>query len=799
MNYAEICIIKRDGKREDFSINKIKNAISKAFVATGINNEQTLIADITMNVIQQFTSATISVEEIQDIVEKELMKVRPEVAKKYIIYREWRNTERDKKTQMKQVMDGIVAIDRNDINLSNANMSSHTPAGQMMTFASEVTKDYTYKYLLPKRFAEAHQLGDIHIHDLDYYPTKTTTCIQYDMDDLFERGFRTKNGSIRTPQSIQSYATLATIIFQTNQNEQHGGQAIPAFDFFMAKGVSKSFRKHMASLINFWQTMENGNQPNEKSIRILIEEHLSSIFPSELERETLRIALLSLQINISKEHLARIIEKAVQQTRKDTHQAMEGFIHNLNTMHSRGGNQVVFSSINYGTDTSAEGRMVIEELLNATIEGLGTRGEVPVFPIQIFKVKNGVSYSEQDFKKAMLANSIEEALKEQYETPNFDLLLKACQTTAKALFPNFMFLDTSFNQNEKWQANDPRRYIYELATMGCRTRVFENVAGEKSSLGRGNLSFTTLNMPRLAIEARIKAENIVSDKRNKDAIEMKTKELFLESVHDMATLVADQLYERYQYQRTALARQFPFMMGNNVWKGGGKLSPNEQVGDVLRSGTLGIGFIGGHNAMMALYGEGHGHSQKAWDTLYEAVIEINKVADEYKTKYHLNYSVLATPAEGLSGRFTRMDRRKYGIIAGINDRDYYINSFHVDVKEPISITEKIRREAPFHAITRGGHITYVELDGEAQKNVRAILKIVKVMHDEGIGYGSINHPVDTCHDCGYKGVIFDKCPVCQSENILRMRRITGYLTGDLSSWNSAKRAEERDRIKHTNQ
>lgn len=799
MNYAEICIIKRDGKREDFSINKIKNAISKAFVATGINNEQTLIADITMNVIQQFTSATISVEEIQDIVEKELMKVRPEVAKKYIIYREWRNTERDKKTQMKQVMDGIVAIDRNDINLSNANMSSHTPAGQMMTFASEVTKDYTYKYLLPKRFAEAHQLGDIHIHDLDYYPTKTTTCIQYDMDDLFERGFRTKNGSIRTPQSIQSYATLATIIFQTNQNEQHGGQAIPAFDFFMAKGVSKSFRKHMASLINFWQTMENGNQPNEKSIRILIEEHLSSIFPSELERETLRIALLSLQINISKEHLARIIEKAVQQTRKDTHQAMEGFIHNLNTMHSRGGNQVVFSSINYGTDTSAEGRMVIEELLNATIEGLGTRGEVPVFPIQIFKVKNGVSYSEQDFKKAMLANSIEEALKEQYETPNFDLLLKACQTTAKALFPNFMFLDTSFNQNEKWQANDPRRYIYELATMGCRTRVFENVAGEKSSLGRGNLSFTTLNMPRLAIEARIKAENIVSDKRNKDAIEMKAKELFLESVHDMATLVADQLYERYQYQRTALARQFPFMMGNNVWKGGGKLSPNEQVGDVLRSGTLGIGFIGGHNAMMALYGEGHGHSQKAWDTLYEAIIEINKVADEYKTKYHLNYSVLATPAEGLSGRFTRMDRRKYGIIAGVNDRDYYINSFHVDVKEPISITEKIKREAPFHAITRGGHITYVELDGEAQKNVRAILKIVKVMHDEGIGYGSINHPVDTCHDCGYKGVIFDKCPVCQSENILRMRRITGYLTGDLSSWNSAKRAEERDRIKHTNQ
>lgn len=412
MNYAEICIIKRDGKREDFSISKIKNAIGKAFSATGIQNEQQLIADVTMSVISQFTNPTITVEEIQDLVEKALMKVRPEVAKKYIIYREWRNTERDKKTQMKHVMDGIVAIDKNDVNLSNANMSSHTPAGQMMTFASEVTKDYTYKYLLPKRFAEAHQLGDVHIHDLDYYPTKTTTCIQYDMDDLFERGFRTKNGSIRTPQSIQSYATLATIIFQTNQNEQHGGQAIPAFDFFMAKGVAKSFRKHLASFINFYVAMENGTQADEKAIRTLIKEHLPSIKSTEAERETLRIALIALQIIIDKEHLTRIAEKAYQQTKKDTHQAMEGFIHNLNTMHSRGGNQVVFSSINYGTDTSAEGRLVIEELLKATIEGLGTRGEVPVFPIQIFKVKDGVSYSEKDFEKAMKAENIEDAMRE---------------------------------------------------------------------------------------------------------------------------------------------------------------------------------------------------------------------------------------------------------------------------------------------------------------------------------------------------------------------------------------------------
>ena len=794
MNLTEICIIKRDGKRENFSPSKITNAISKAFNATGIAHQEELIDEITQRVINHFENPTIGVEEIQDLVETELMKVQPEVAKKYIIYRQWRNTERDRKTQIKHIMDGIVAIDKNDVNLSNANMSSHTPAGQMMTFASEITKDYTYKYLLPKQYAEAHQLGDIHIHDLDYYPTKTTTCIQYDLDDLFERGFHTKNGSIRTPQSIQSYATLATIIFQTNQNEQHGGQAIPAFDFFMAKGVLKSFQKVVVSSISFYFDMK-GMEVDEAKLQALVKQHVASIAPSEDEKKILLAAFADQQINLTADELEHILKKAYSQVRKDTHQAMEGFIHNLNTMHSRGGNQVVFSSINYGTDTSAEGRMVIEELLKATIEGLGTRGEVPVFPIQIFKIKDGVSYSEADYKRAMEDFDAAMEGKVEFEAPNFDLFLKACRTTAKALFPNFMFLDTPFNQHEKWDASDPKRYRYELATMGCRTRVFENLNGEKTSLGRGNLSFTTMNLPRLVIEARIKAESM-SDCQSQDAIERLAKEIFISSVHDMAVFIAEQLYTRYQYQRTALARQFPFMMSNNVWKGGGNLNPNDEVGDVLNQGTLGIGFIGGHNAMVALYGQGHGHCQKAWDTLYEAVEEMNHVADEFKQKYHLNYSVLATPAEGLSGRFTRMDRRKYGVIPGVTDRDYYVNSFHVDVKEPITIVEKIKCEAPFHALTRGGHITYVELDGEAQKNVKAIAKIVKVMHDEGIGYGSINHPVDTCHNCGYKGVIYDKCPICNSENILRMRRITGYLTGDLNSWNSAKRAEERDRVKH---
>lgn len=794
MNLSEICIIKRDGKQERFSASKITGAIGKAFEATGLDKHDESIEEITRRVIAHFTGNTVGVEEIQDLVETELMKVQPEVAKKYIIYRQWRNTERERKTHIKQVMDGIVAIDRNDINLSNANMSSHTPAGQMMTFASEITKDYTYKYLLPKPYAEAHQLGDIHIHDLDYYPTKTTTCIQYDLDDLFERGFHTKNGSIRTPQSIQSYATLATIIFQTNQNEQHGGQAIPAFDFFMAKGVLKSFQKIVASMLSFCIEMK-GQAVDERTLLEVVRLHVATILLGDSEKSALVSVLNGQGFDVTTDELTHILYKAYAQTRKDTHQAMEGFIHNLNTMHSRGGNQVVFSSINYGTDTSAEGRMVIQELLRATVEGLGTRGEVPVFPIQIFKVKDGVSYSDADYERAMKDFDAALAGEMTFEAPNFDLFLQACQTTAKALFPNFMFLDTPFNRHEKWRADDPKRYRYELATMGCRTRVFENLNGEKTSLGRGNLSFTTMNLPRLAIEARIKAESM-ADNHTPDAVEREAKAIFLDAVRDMSGFIAEQLYTRYRYQRTALARQFPFMMGNNVWKGGGQLNPNDEVGDVLDQGTLGIGFIGGHNAMVALYGKGHGHSRKAWNTLYEAVEVMNEVADAYKQKYRLNYSVLATPAEGLSGRFTRMDKRKYGIIEGVNDRDYYVNSFHVDVKEPISIIEKIKCEAPFHALTRGGHITYVELDGEAQKNVRSIAKIVKVMHDENIGYGSINHPVDTCHHCGYKGVIYDKCPICRSENILRMRRITGYLTGDLNSWNSAKRAEEHDRVKH---
>ena len=799
MGQESIYILKRDGSQQPYDGEKIRSAVDKAFRAAGLIDEEGYALRIESLIQTELChrNSQVAVEEIQDRVEAELMNLAPQVAKKYIIYREWRTVQREKRTTLKRTMDGIVSIEKNDINLGNANMSAYTPSGQMMTFASEVTKDYAMKYLLSAPFARAHAAGDIHIHDLDYYPTKTATCVQYDLADLFERGFHTKNGSIRTPQNIQSYATLATIVFQTNQNEEHGGQAIPAFDFFMAPGVRKTFIRQLADRLLYAHSLLSGRSFSDEERKGFVEA-LRGLEPplahTDAAAEALAAGLERIGCQLPATAVRLALEEAYQRTKRDTHQAMEGFVHNLNTMHSRGGNQVVFSSVNYGTDTSEEGRMVIRELLAATVEGLG-QGEVPIFPIQIFKVKEGVNYSEADYAKAQADFAGALAGKYDFETPNFDLLLLACKTTSHALFPNFVFLDTPFNQHELWRADDPKRYLHEIATMGCRTRVFENVCGPKTSVGRGNLSFTTMNLPRLAIEASRRAQRELPTAPVEQQQE-RARVLFLESVREMATFIGDQLHERYLYQRSALARQFPFMMGNDVWKGGAALAPQDEVGSVFDSGTLGIGFIGGHNAMMALYGEGHGRSDRSWQTLYDAVQVINEVVREYKQKYHLNYSVLATPAEGLSGRFTRMDRKRYGIIPGVNDLDYYVNSFHVDVREEIGMHDKIRREAPFHAITLGGHISYIELDGEAKKNVSVILKLVKTMKDTGIGYGSINHPVDTCQDCGYRGIIYDKCPVCASDRIARLRRITGYLTGSLESWNSAKQAEEHDRVKH---
>lgn len=789
-------VVKRDGGYEAFNPDKIYNAIAKAYRASGVSEISTDLYGIIEQIKQSaiaHNKPAIAVEDIQDAIEQKLMLISPIVAKKFIIYREWRTTEREKRTKLKHTMDGIVSIEQNDVNLSNANMSAYTPAGQMMTFASEVTKDYANKYLVSPRFAQAHATGDIHIHDLDYYPTKTATCVQYDLADLFERGFHTKNGSIRTPQSIQSYATLATIVFQTNQNEQHGGQAIPAFDFFMAPGVRKSFNKHLKDRLLFCLKLK-GVETDIKAFAEYIVNNNIHLSQDQRVADGLYEALVSQGYPVTVQEVQTSLYSAYERTRKDTYQAMEGFIHNLNTMHSRGGNQVVFSSINYGTDTSLEGRMVIQELLKATVEGLGN-GEIPIFPIQIFKVKDGINYSLSDYERAMANFDLAIDGNISFESPNFDLLLAACQTTSHALFPNFVFLDTEFNKHEKWRPDDPLRYHYEVATMGCRTRVFDNINGEKTSIGRGNLSFTTMNLPRLALIARQEAE-IEFPGSDKHTQRQRAIEKLIKSVRETSILIADQLYERYQYQRTALAKQFPFMMGNNVWKGGSTLSPNAPIDDVWRSGTLGIGFIGGHNAMVALYGEGHGRNDEAWSTLFQVIETIKDVAVEYKKRYSLNYSVLATPAEGLSGRFTKMDRKRFGTIPGVNDLDYYVNSFHVDVREPIGMFEKIHREAPFHALTSGGHISYIELDGEAKKNVSVILKLVKTMHDAQIGYGSINHPIDTCQGCSFRGIIYDKCPVCQSDKIARLRRITGYLTGSLDSWNSAKQAEERDRVKH---
>ena len=473
MDYAQISIIKRDGKTEPFSLEKIVRAITKAYRAGGITDREQTIARIASDVASSITKPEISVEEIQDLVEERLMGQDPSIAKRYIIYREWRNVERDRRSTIKGVMDGIVTVERNDINLSNANMSSHTPAGQMMTFASEITKDYALKYLVGVRHGRAHRDGDIHIHDLDYYPTKTTTCIQYDLEDIYRRGFHTKNGSVRTPQSIQSYATLATIVFQTNQNEQHGGQSIPAFDRFMAPGVLKTFRKHLVEGIAFLAALKESAAPERAQLKTLCAEHVPTIEASDERLADLLQALSAAGFGITEKELRQIWDHACDATRRETHQAMEGFLHNLNTMHSRGGNQVVFSSVNYGTDTSPEGRMVIRELLAATVEGLG-HGEVPVFPIQIFKVKEGVSWSDEDYEAAVRDFDGALAGRIPFRAPNFDLLVEACRTTSVALFPNFMFLDAPFNRHEKWRADDPDRFRYEVATMGCRTRVFEN-------------------------------------------------------------------------------------------------------------------------------------------------------------------------------------------------------------------------------------------------------------------------------------------------------------------------------------
>ncbi len=755
-------VTKRDGSIEEFNSKKIENAILQAFSKEKSVNRQT-IKKLVSN-IEKECYDLISIEEIQNQVETQLMKTHPNVAKRYITYREKHRSNRINRTFIETQLEGIINIDEADFTKENANINAHTPAGQMMQIASIHSKDYAMNHLLSKEYAALHKEGYIHIHDLDYYPSKTTTCVQYDLNELYKNGFYTINGKINEPNSIETYATLATIVFQTNQNEQHGGQAIPAFDFFMAPGVLKSFKKNLFYILHVNFNVEKSD----------VESAVTTI--DKIDYKKLK--------ELCNEDVEKYVKIAHEKTEIDTYQAMQGFIFNLNTMHSRGGNQVVFSSINYGTDTSSEGRMVIKSILKATSDGLGNK-EVPIFPIQIFKVKEGINYNRHDIKNSYNVYEWDvEYLNSEFQAPNFDLLIQAIKTSATSLFPNFVFLDAPFNHHKDWNKYDPKRYQYEVATMGCRTRVFENLHGEKTSIGRGNVSFTTINIVRLAIEAANATKDIE-----------KRKQLFKASALEMVDIVAKQLMERMHFQQTALKSQFPFMSRNNIWKGLNESTSNT-VDTSIKTGTLAIGFIGGHNAMQALFNKSHSDDQEVYDYLYSVIEEMSKRVLDLKQKYNLNFSLIATPAEGLSGRFTKLDKSKFGEIKDVNDREYYVNSFHVDVKANINAFEKIKMEAPFHALTLGGHITYIELDGESKKNPQSLLKIVECMYRNNIGYGSINHPIDQCRDCNYSGTIYYSCPNCNSHNIRRIRRITGYLTGDLSSWNGAKQAEEKDRIKH---
>ncbi|AGR42191.1 anaerobic ribonucleoside triphosphate reductase [Spiroplasma diminutum] len=685
-----------------------------------------------------------------------------------------------------------ISISNNDVKNENANMNGNTPSGKMMKFASITSKEYALENLLKPFHAELHNKSLIHIHDLDYYPTKSATCVQYNIQEIFSNGFRTRNGLIREPQSIQVYAELAAIVFQTAQNEMHGGQSIPAFDYFMAPGVNKSFRKALIkNLKNFFIFSEiEFNEDQLNKIKLDEEIKFKSINKSKLEVYLTNIKLTDNDF----EKIFNITNKDVIQ---ETDQAMKGFIYNLNTQHSRGGNQVVFSSINIGTDTSKEGRQVTKSLLKALQEGLGN-GETSIFPIVIFKVKTGINFDENDYKKAMNMNQ-EDWFNDNniWNAKNFDLFLNSIRTTSLRLFPNFMFLDQEYNTHELWKENSKNSWYYEPATMGCRTRVFENINGDKTSIGRGNLSFTSLNLPYIALELLKEENKIINNEIDFNSINKKEiKDKYLEKVKFYSQEVCDQLLERFNYQSTALAKEFPFLMMNNILTGGKDLEPQEFVKEVFKQGTLTIGFVGLAEALKALLNFHHGENDEAQNFGLEILKVINEVALEWKQKTHLNFGVIATPAESVAGRMMIITKKHFGEINEITSREYFTNSNHIPVYYNISAINKIKKEAAYHSLTLAGSISYIELDGEAKKNLHAVLSIINAMRVYGINYGSLNHPVDRCKECNYTSLIPFKCQMCGNENISRTRRITGYLVGDLDGWNKGKQAEEAERVKH---
>ena len=730
-------VLKRDGRIVGFNEEKIKAAIRKAMLTTELGEDETLIQKI-VDRIAISGEDQMSVESIQDRVELELMNSpRKEVAKKYIAYRDQRSIARRAKTR--DIFLEIIEAKNNDITRENANMNTDSPAGMMMKFASETTKPFVDDYLLSDEAREAVRNGYLHIHDKDYYPTKSLTCVQHPLDRILKAGFIAGHGESRPAKRIETASIIACISLETAQNEMHGGQAIPALDFYLAPYVRSSFDEEINYVGEV--TGEDLSELRDAKITDYVTRPLDGLTGKE-----------------------RALQHAINRTVSRVHQAMEAFIHNMNTIHSRGGNQVVFSSVNYGTDTSAEGRCIIRELLKSTYEGVGN-GATAIFPIQIWKKKRGVNYLPGD--------------------PNYDLYLEACKVTARRFFPNFLNLDATFNHHEKWDANDPERYLYEVATMGCRTRVFENRYGEKTSIGRGNISFSTINIVRLAIECM----NIVDEEERIGR--------FFSRLDEVLDIAARQLNDRFNFQKTALTKQFPLVM-SKLWNGSDALAPNDTIETVINQGTLGIGFIGLAECLVALTGKHHGESEEAQKLGLRIVSRMRSKANEYSEKYGHNYSVLATPAEGLSGKFTIKDKKTFGTIPGVTDRAYYTNSNHVPVYYHCSPRKKAQIEAPYHELTRGGHIFYVEIDGDATHNPQAIADIVDLMDKHNIGYGSVNHNRNRCMDCGYEDAQegLEECPKCHSHNIDKLQRITGYLVGTTDRWNSAKLAELHDRVVH---
>ena len=762
-------IVKRDGRKVKFDITKIAAAIEKAMGEEEDNTEKAYA--VALNVSKNLDNDKVdspSVEDIQDYVERTLIEEGyVEVAKRYILYRAERSRIREKNTRLMQTYRDITfkSSKDNDIKRENANIDGDTAMGTMLKFGSEGSKEFYLNSVLHPDHAHAHRNGDIHIHDLDFL-TLTMTCCQIDILTLFKGGFSTGHGFLREPNDIRSYAALACIAIQANQNDQHGGQSIPNFDYGMAPGVRKTYKKmYIDNVAKAVELIGYDNDSDEyaKSLFNTVNEK-TNLWPimdnnngyKEAEKEELLKVFTEEQVNMIQNFAAK---QAYKETEKTTFQAMESFVHNLNTMHSRAGAQVPFSSINYGTDTSSEGRMLMKQLLLATEKGLGN-GETPIFPIQILKIKEGINYNPED--------------------PNYDIFKLSCKVSAERLFPNFSFIDAPYNL-QYYKEGD---YRTEIAYMGCRTRVIGNVYDPTREIvtGRGNLSFTSINLPRLGIKAK---GNI---------------KLFYQLLDDEIDLVINQLLERFQIQQQKCVYNFPFLMGQGVWLDSNKLSKNDYVSEVIKHGTLSMGFIGLAETLVTLIGKHHGESQEAQKLGLEIVGHMRERMDEASAKYKLNFSLLATPAEGLSGRFVRMDKKVYGVIPGVTDREYYTNSFHVPVYYKTNAFDKITIEGKYHELTNAGHISYVEMDGDPTHNLEAFEKIVRHMKESGIGYGSINHPIDRDPICGYSGIIKDVCPHCGRKEteikFERIRRITGYLVGTLDRFNNAKRHEVEDRVKH---